>query len=385
MSGMPEGRAASVSSVTVQSQKARTSGFPRGLTEFDRIAAGVVVTARRRRLVLAGMVVAAAIVIIVCTAFGAAHLGGGEVLRAWWRLVVGGDVDESLGPVGVILFQVRLPRVLMGFLVGCTLAAVGATLQALLRNPLADPYVLGISSGAALGITLATLLAGSSLLVQTPVAPVWGFAGGLIALVVIYRMAQSHGRLPVHGLLLAGVVLNAVLTAFMMFITSIMDPVRSAGLIAWLMGSVTVREWVGLLGIAAYVAIGTAWLWSHAPVLNLLTQGEETARSLGIDVEQAKKRLYVVTALLVGAVVSVSGMIGFVGMVVPHIVRMAFGADHRLLLPAAALVGGIFLVISDTVARTILAPSEIPVGVVTALAGGPVFLYFLLAQKSRMV
>ncbi|MCP9471186.1 MAG: iron ABC transporter permease [Nitrospira sp.] len=385
MPGMSDGQAASMSSVTVQSKEARTSGFPEGLTEFDWITAGAVATVRRRRLVLTGIVVAAAIVVIVSTAFGAAHLGGGEVLRAWWRLVTIGRLDEAGGPAGVILFQVRLPRVLMGFLIGCTLAGVGTTLQALLRNPLADPYVLGISSGAALGITLATLLAGSSLLVQASVAPVWGVAGGLIALVVIYLMAQSRGRLPVHGLLLAGVVLNAVLTAFMMFITSIMDPVRSAGLIAWLMGSVIVREWGGLLGIAAYVAIGTAWLWSQAPVLNLLTQGEETARSLGIDVEQAKKRLYVVTALLVGAVVSVSGMIGFVGMVVPHMVRMALGADHRLLLPAAALVGGMFLVISDTVARTILAPSEIPVGVVTALVGGPIFLYFLLAQKSRMV
>jgi iron complex transport system permease protein len=151
------------------------------------------------------------------------------------------------------------------------------------------------------------------------------------------------------------------------------------------MGAVTVREWSELLGIAASVLIGTVWLWSHAPVLNLFTQGEETARSLGIDVERTKKRLYVVTALLVGVIVSVSGMIGFVGMVVPHLVRMAVGADHRLLIPASTLVGGTFLVLSDTVARTVLAPSEIPVGVVTALVGGPIFLYFLLAHKSRMV
>lgn len=385
ISEISDSQAASVSSVTVQSQKAQASVSPRGLADFEWLTAGAVVTVRRRRLVLAGMVVVAALVIIACTGWGATDLGGGEVLRAWWRLVTAGRLDEAGGPVGVILFQVRLPRVLMGFLIGCALAAAGTTLQALLRNPLADPYVLGVSSGAALGITLATLLASTSILTQAPVVPVWGFAGGLIALVVIYRMAQCHGRLPIHGLLLAGVVLNAVLTALMMFITSIMEPVRSAGLIAWLMGSVTVREWGELLGIAAYVLIGTVWLWSYAPVLNLLTQGEETARSLGIDVERTKKRLYVVTALLVGAVVSVSGMIGFVGMVVPHVVRMAIGADHRLVLPAAALVGGMFLIVSDMVARTVLAPSEIPVGVVTALVGGPIFLYFLLAQKSRMV
>lgn len=379
---MPNGQAVSLTSAATRSP---VPGSPISSPEFHWVTVGAAVTANRRRLVLAGLLVIAVTIIVVCTGFGAADLEGKKMLQAWWRLVTGSDVGESFGPVGVILFQVRLPRILMGFLVGCTLAAVGATLQALLRNPLADPYVLGVSSGAALGITLATLLVGSSLLAQIPVVPVWGFAGGLVTLVVIYRLAQSRGRLPIHGLLLAGVVLNAVLTALMMFITSIMDPVRSAGLIAWLMGSVTVREWSALVGIAAYVLIGMGWLWAHAPVLNLLTQGEETAKSLGIDVEQTKKRLYLVTALLVGAVVSVSGMIGFVGMVVPHLIRMAAGADHRLLIPASGLVGGTFLVLSDTVARTAFAPSEIPVGVVTALAGGPIFLYFLLTHKSRMV
>ncbi|MFN3681588.1 MAG: FecCD family ABC transporter permease, partial [Nitrospira sp.] len=245
---MPDGQVVPLASATARSP---VSSLPLRSPEFDRITAGAVATVRRRRRVLAGLLAVAVTVIIVCTGFGAADLEGGKILRAWWGLMTTGGVDESLGPVGVILFQVRLPRVLMGFLIGGTLAAVGATLQALLRNPLADPYVLGVSSGAALGITLATLLAGSSLLTRAPVAPVWGFAGGLMTLVVIYRLAQSHGRLPVHGLLLAGVVLNAVLTALMMFITSIMDPVRSVGLIAWLMGVLTVREWSGLLAIAA--------------------------------------------------------------------------------------------------------------------------------------
>ncbi len=357
--------------------------------EFEWVKTGAVLTERHQRLVLAWLLAGAFVVMIVCTKFGAVDVTGSDWLAALWNLVTSDHTDEAIGPVGVILLQVRFPRVLMGFLVGGTLAIVGATLQALLRNPLADPYVLGVSSGAALGITAATLLGGAafsgafSMGVLT--VSIWGFVGGLATLVVIYTLAQSHGRLPIHGLLLAGVVLNAVLTALIMFMTSIMEPARSAGLIAWLMGSVAVPGWSGLLGIAACVTAGAGWLLYHAPALNVLTQGEETARSLGVDVERLKKRLYVVAALLVGAVVSVSGMIGFVGMVVPHLVRMAVGADHRLLMPAAALVGGSFLVLSDTVARTLLAPSEIPVGVVTALAGGPVFLYFLLAQKSRMV
>jgi iron complex transport system permease protein len=154
---------------------------------------------------------------------------------------------------------------------------------------------------------------------------------------------------------------------------------------AWLMGSLTAPGWIGLIGIALYVMAGIMCLLYYAPILNVLTQGEDTARSLGIDTEQTKKRLYALTALLTGAVVSVSGMIGFVGMVIPHVVRMAIGSDHRLLMPASALVGGMFLVVSDTIARTAFAPAEIPVGIVTALAGGPFFLYLLLWRKDRMV
>jgi iron complex transport system permease protein len=250
---------------------------------------------------------------------------------------------------------------------------VGVTLQALLRNALADPYVLGVSSGAALGAAIAMLLGIGATSILLPMLPLWGFAGGLIALALIYRMAQSHGRLPIHSLLLAGVILNAILTAMIMFITSIMDPARSAGLMAWLMGSLTAPGWIGLIGIALYVMAGTMCLLYYAPVLNVLTQGEDTARSLGIDTERT------------GAVVSVSGMIGFVGMVIPHAVRMAIGSDHRVLMPASALVGGMFLVVSDTIARTAFAPAEIPVGIVTALAGGPFFLYLLLWRKDRMV
>jgi iron complex transport system permease protein len=256
------------------------------------------------------------------------------------------------------------------------------TLQALLRNALADPYVLGVSSGAALGAAIAILLGIGAMAV--PMLPLWGFIGGLAALALIYRLAQSQGRLPIHSLLLAGVILNAVLSALIMFITSIMEPARSAGLMAWLMGSLTAQGWASVVGIALYVTVGIALLLSHAPVLNVLTQGEETARSLGIDTERTKKQLFLLTALLTGAVVSISGMIGFVGMVIPHMVRMAVGSDHRLLMPASALVGGMFLVLSDTVARTAFAPAEIPVGVVTALVGGPFFLYLLLWRKDRM-
>lgn len=346
---------------------------------------GAIMTRRRRWLVLIGLPAASVAVILLCGGFGAVHISGRDLLGALVQLVTAGRIDGAVDDTAsAILFQVRLPRVLMGFLVGGTLAIVGATLQALLRNALADPYVLGVSSGAALGVALAMLLGMGSIMAVIPVLPLWGFSGGLMALLLIYRLAQSRGRLPIHSLLLAGVILNAMLTALIMFITSIMDPARSAGLMAWLMGSLTAQNGTSLAGIAVYVTIGAVLLLYQAPALNVLTQGEDTARSLGIDTERLKRRLYVLTALLTGVVVSVSGMIGFVGMVIPHAVRMAIGSDHRLLMPASAFVGGMFLVLSDTVARTAFAPAEIPVGVVTALAGGPFFLYLLLWKKDRM-
>ena len=360
----------------------RGSSGPAAELEWSR--SGAILTRRRRHLVLFGLLAASIVVTVLCSSFGAAALSGNDWLTALRELITP-EHGDSAGTAGVILFQLRVPRVLMGFLVGGALASVGVTLQALLRNALADPYVLGVSSGAALGAAIAMLLGIGATSILLPMLPLWGFAGGLIALALIYRMAQSHGRLPIHSLLLAGVILNAVLTAMIMFITSIMDPARSAGLMAWLMGSLTAPGWIGLIGIALYVMAGIMCLLYYAPVLNVLTQGEDTARSLGIDTEQTKKRLYALTALLTGAVVSVSGMIGFVGMVIPHVVRMAIGSDHRLLMPASALVGGMFLVVSDTIARTAFAPAEIPVGIVTALAGGPFFLYLLLWRKDRMV
>ncbi len=347
---------------------------------------GAMLTHRRWSMVLIGLLLASAVVVILCSQFGAVPVRLTDIWAALRDVLIAGSSEaSSLGTAGVIFLHVRLPRVLMGFLVGGALASVGVTLQALLRNPLADPYVLGVSSGAALGASLAMLLGIGATVMLFPLMPLFGFAGGLFALVLIYRLAQAQGRLPLHSLLLAGVILNAILTALIMFITSIMEPNRSAGLMAWLMGSLTAPGYPALAVIVIYVACVSVVLMRNAQVLNVLAQGEETARSLGIDTERVKKQLYVLTALVTGVVVSVSGMIGFVGMVVPHAVRLMIGPDHRLLLPASALVGGMFLVVSDTIARTIFAPAEIPVGIVTALAGGPFFLYLLLWRKDRMI
>lgn len=347
---------------------------------------GALLTVHRWVTVIGGLLLASVAVLVLCLQFGATSVDVRTVATAIMHLLradQGGSA--TLGTPEIIMVQIRFPRVLMGFFVGASLAAVGVTLQALLRNPLADPYVLGVSSGSALGVSLAILFGIGSTFLLLPVLPFFGFVGGLLALLLIYRLAQSKGRLPIHSLLLAGVILNAILTAFIMFITSIMEPNRSAGLMAWLMGSLTAPGYPALGVFAVYAVLVLAVLMHKAQMLNVLTLGEETARSLGVETEGVKKQLFALTALLTGAIVSVSGMIGFVGMVVPHAVRLLIGSDHRLLLPASALVGGMFLALADTLARTVLAPAEIPVGIVTALTGGPFFLYLLLWRKDRML
>ncbi len=347
-------------------------------------SAGSVLTARRWMAVMAPLSAAVAVLLLICLQFGAQWIGLSQAMELLARSLREGSTEhETIGTIGVILVQVRLPRLLLGLLVGACLASVGVVLQALLRNPLADPYVLGVSSGAALGVSLAILLGMGTTFLALSVLPLCGFAGGLLSLVVVYRMAVSYGRLPIHSLLLAGVILNAIFSALIMFVTSIMEPNRSVGTMTWLMGTLTAPSYPALAVLALYLMIGLVLLLQQARVLNIMTLGEESARSLGIETEQVKRRIYVVSALITGAVVSVSGMIGFVGMVIPHAVRLVLGADHRLLMPASALVGGMYLMTADTVARTLLAPSEIPVGIVTALAGGPFFIYLLVWRKDR--
>jgi len=312
-------------------------------------------------------------------------VGLSEILRLMVQIAWGThDQVVDSDTTATILLHVRLPRVFMGFLVGCSLASVGVALQALLRNPLADPYVLGVSSGAALGVSIAVLFGVGTTMLAVSALPLCGLGGGLIALVVIYRMAASYDRLPIYSVLLAGVILNAIFSALVMFVTSIMDPNRSFGMMTWLMGSLTAPAYPTLLVFSLYLIIGLGLLLKHVRVLNIMAVGEEPARSLGIDTDRTKRHIFLLSALITGAVVSVSGMIGFIGMVVPHAIRLIVGADHRLLMPASALVGGTFLMVADTLARTLLSPSEVPVGILTALAGGPFFIYLLVWRKDRM-
>ncbi|MGC4096829.1 MAG: iron ABC transporter permease [Nitrospira sp.] len=375
--------------VTVQSGSC-TDALPeetqRARPTLGLVVQGAILTNSRWIATLAVLILTAIAVSILCLHFGTQSIAYSEILRVCIDAVSHKDIDAEASDIArTILLHVRLPRILLGFLIGCSLATVGVALQALLRNPLADPYVLGVSSGAALGAAVGVLFGvGTTFLAETAL-PACGFAGGLLALVLVYRMATAHEHLPIHSLLLTGVILNAIFSALIMFITSILEPNRSYGMVAWLMGTLTAPTYGGLLGLIAYLSIGLFLLFSQMRVLNILALGEEAARTLGIDTERAKRFIFVLTALITGAVVSVSGMIGFIGMVVPHAVRLVTGADHRLLLPASALVGGTFLMGADTLARTLISPAEIPVGIITALAGGPFFVYLLIGRKDRLV
>jgi iron complex transport system permease protein len=296
---------------------------------------------------------------LVCLQLGTRYVSVGEIGRTFGRVIGvlpinGNETDMT---TDTILLHLRLPRVFLGLIVGSSLASVGVILQALLRNPLADPYVLGVSSGSALGVSLAVLFGIGTMAWAIPALPICGFAGGLLALFVLYRMSANSDRLPVHSILLAGVILNAIFSALIMFITSIMEPNRAFSMMAWLMGSLVAPVDQSLLALSVYVAVCLGLLFSKVRVLNIMTLGEEPARSLGIDTERTKRNILFTAALVTGAVVSVSGMIGFIGMVVPHAMRLLIGADHRLLLPASALAGGMFLMTADTFARSIFAPS----------------------------
>ena len=331
-----------------------------------------------------GLGVVALVTFMVCLGFGTEAISFPQVASLLIQGIIaeGGAQDNTQS---IILWQVRVPRVLLAFMVGGSLAAVGASLQALLRNPLADPYVIGISSGAALGAAVAILFGVGLSVFGLSVLPFCAFLGALVSLFIVYRIAVSYRSFSIHTLLLGGVVLNAIFSALILFLTSLADPYKASGMYAWLMGSLTGPDFQTVSILAVYLVLGVGVLISQARSLNLLTLGEEAARSLGVEVERVKRVIFAASALLTGSVVAFSGLIGFVGLIVPHAVRLVFGADHRLLLIASGIVGGTFLMIADTVARTLLSPTEIPVGVVTALVGGPIFLYLLVQQRRRIV
>jgi iron complex transport system permease protein len=300
-----------------------------------------------------------------------------------------GDLFTSGTPAHAIVAGYRLPRVLLGAVAGAGLAAVGAAFQSVLRNPLADPYILGVSGGSALGATAAIAIGGSaSSIVAAAGVPAASFAGGAIATALVYVVGRAAPDRPTDAgtgasILLAGVVINAIAHACILFIEALAAPDKLQSLVWWLMGYLDAPSWPRLAFVAVYTAAGLALLLVDAARINVLSLGDEEARSLGVDVRALERRALVACAAVVGAVVSVAGPIGFVGLVVPQALRRALGPDLRVLLPASILIGAATLVICDLVVRTIapLVHTEVPVGAITALVGGPIFLVLLAGGR----
>lgn len=279
-----------------------------------------------------------------------------------------------------IINEIRMPRVILAALVGAALAAVGTTLQGLFKNPMADPYIIGVSSGAALGAAVA-IVTGAGGIRGYWSLPAAAFAGALVTTWLVYNIARVGGRVPVYTLLLSGVAISAFNSA-MMSLVMILNATEMQQIVFWMLGSFSGKGWSHVAVALPVIFLCIGGLFVFARDLNAMLFGEDTAQHLGIDTERLKKILLALSALAVAAAVAVSGTIGFVGLVVPHMVRLVVGPDHRILMPAAVVTGAIFMVAADTLARTALAPVEIPVGIITAFVGGPFFIYLLRSKKT---
>lgn len=294
-----------------------------------------------------------------------------------------GGVNASNNLDANILFQVRLPRILLGALAGAALSVAGGIFQALLRNDLASPFTLGVSSGAALGAVIAIVFNLNISLLGFPIAPLFSFLGAMGAVFLVFSLAHTrHGEFPTAILLLAGVTANFFFAAMVMFLHYMADFSGSFRIIRWLMGSLDITDYQTLFSIAPIVLFGIGLLGYVSRDLNLISAGVHSAASRGVNVPKIQKIGFITASLITGTVVSITGPIGFVGLIVPHIVRLFVGPDLRLLVPASMLFGASFLILCDTVARTVIAPTEIPVGIITAMLGGPFFIWLLKRKRT---
>jgi iron complex transport system permease protein len=281
-----------------------------------------------------------------------------------------------------IFFRLRVPRVVLGMLVGGSLGSIGAALQALFRNPLAEPFTLGVSGGGALGASIAIAFGFGANVAGVPIVFVAAFLGSIVSVTIVYRLASAGAVVMPGALLLAGVVLNLIAGAGILMIQFLTDHTRALQILRWMVGSLDVVGMDLILRMLVFVVPGMCLLFFTIKDLHLIAMDEESAQALGVDVRRTERMVYIASSLVVGVTVAVAGPIGFVGLIVPHAVRLFFGEDLRIVIPCSMLLGASFLVLADTLARTLLGASELPVGAVTALVGGPLFLV-LLGRKRR--
>jgi iron complex transport system permease protein len=320
------------------------------------------------------------VVVVIALKFGAVPVSLYGLAKDLLGVLIGRSSEIS-SEYGMIIREIRLPRIALGIFVGASLSVAGTSFQALLRNPLADPYVLGVSYGAAVGSIVALIVEPHLSLRPEIVAafrPFGGFIGAILAIVAVYLLGRQRGEIESKTLLLSGVIAGSFLSAIIILLITMLPSSNIRGMAYWLMGdlgtpTLPLLSWVLRTGFFA----GFALIYLTASDLNLLLAGEKEAMHLGVDVRKVQFVVYLAASALVGLAVSVSGSIGYVGLLVPHVMRMIFGTDYRMLLPASAFGGAIAVVIADTVARTVAAPNELPVGAITAIAGAPLFIYLL--------
>ncbi|MFZ3218032.1 MAG: iron ABC transporter permease [Candidatus Acidiferrales bacterium] len=335
----------------------------------------------RRILAICGLLTAVLFVVVVISLrVGAYPIDMRDILITLFNRAAGrGDTSEF----SQVIFGLRLPRIALGILVGAALSTSGAGFQALLRNPLADPYVLGVSSGAALGAMLSLIIAPHTV----GAIQIAAFVGAAATIAAVYFLGRRGGQLDSATLLLAGIIAASFLSAIIIFLLTMVNGSGLRSITFWLMGDLTasaptqnVVGWFSFLYFVFFVAAGA--MYTTSSDLNLILTGEQEARHLGVNVTRVKLVVYVAASVLTGLAVSVSGAIGYVGLLVPHVMRMLFGTDYRLLIPTSAIGGAIAIVLADMLGRTIVAPTELPVGAMTALAGAPVFIY-LMRKRMR--
>ncbi|MEP7338466.1 MAG: iron ABC transporter permease [Acidobacteriota bacterium] len=337
---------------------------------------GGYLTKRRAMLVLlalgAGLVVCA----LLALAIGSEHVPFPQIFAALLAKVMGAGTALSREQE-VIVFSLRLPRIALAIGVGAALAMAGAVFQAMLRNPLADPYILGVSGGAALGSILAIVLAANVAFAQ----PLAGFAGAVAATVIVYQLGRRDDD-PAR-LALAGVVLSTFLSSTIVLITALANNVKLRQITLWLLGDLSSGNIEGLIFVIGATLIGAVVLMTQSRALNLMMIGERDAFALGVETSRVRWIVHLTASLMTGAAVAAGGAIGYVGLVVPHLIRLAVGADNRLVIPASALAGALLVLLADTVARTMLSPRELPTGAITALVGAPVFVYLLVRGRKK--
>lgn len=322
--------------------------------------------------ILLVLLICLGIAVVLAVGLGAVYIPAKEFVQV---LLQGKETEHS-----AILMQIRLPRVMLCLIIGAGLAAVGAVMQGIFKNPLVDSYTLGMSSGAALGAVVSIVTGISFSVAGISTTGVFAFIGAVSTLFFVYNLARNKHAISVNSLLLAGVAVSYFLSAVISFVMLLNDE-NLKHIVFWTMGSLSLTSWSKVLISYAMIIPGILLLMLFARELNMLSMGDETAQYLGIDVEKLKRILLIICCVIVGSVVSVSGTIGFLGLVAPHIIRLLAGSDNRKVIPYSALLGAILLIASDTLGRVLIQPVEIPVGVMTSIMGGPFFIFLLRKQR----